>query len=79
LPFWQRLRRYARVAGGVTGANAAVVGILLAALYDPLWTSAVGEALDVVFVLAALGLLTLLKTPPWAVVGLGALAGWALL
>jgi chromate transporter len=79
LPFWQRVREVPRVAGAVTGANAAVVGILLAALYDPLWTQSVGQALDVVFVLAALGLLMLLRTPPWAVVGLGALAGWLLL
>jgi chromate transporter len=79
LPFWRRLRERRRVAGGVTGANAAVVGILLAALYDPLWTGSVGGALDFVFVLAALGLLMLLRTPPWAVVGLGALGGAVLL
>lgn len=79
LPFWQRLRERPRVAGGVTGANAAVVGILLAALYDPLWTGSVGSALDFVFVLAALALLTLIKAPLWAVVALGALAGALLL
>ena len=79
LPFWQSLRRKPAMAGAVTGANAAVVGILLAALYDPLWTATVTSAEDFVFLLAALALLMLVKTPPWAVVALGALAGWLLL
>lgn len=79
LPFWQSLRRKPAMAGAVTGANAAVVGILLAALYDPLWTATVIGAEDFVFLLAALALLMLVKTPPWAVVALGALAGWLLL
>ncbi len=79
LPFWRVLRRKPAMAGAVTGANAAVVGLLLAALYDPLWTGTVTAAGDFVFLLAALALLMLLKAPPWAVVGLGALAGWVLL
>ncbi|MGP1253455.1 MAG: chromate efflux transporter [Kiloniellales bacterium] len=79
LPFWQSLRRKPAMAGAVTGANAAVVGILLAALYDPLWTATVTSAEDFVVLLAALALLMLVKTPPWAVVALGALAGWLLL
>ena len=79
LPFWRSLRRKPAMAGAVTGANAAVVGILLAALYDPLWTATVAGAQDFAFLLAALALLMLVKTPPWAVVALGALAGWLLL
>uniref|UniRef100_UPI0038B36C00 chromate efflux transporter n=1 Tax=Algihabitans albus TaxID=2164067 RepID=UPI0038B36C00 len=79
LPFWQTLRRKPAMAGAVTGANAAVVGILLAALYDPLWTGTVTAVENFVFLLAALALLMLVKVPPWAVVAAGALAGWALL
>lgn len=79
LPFWQTLRRKPAMAGAVTGANAAVVGVLLAALYDPLWTGTVRGTEDFVFLLGALALLMLVKMPPWAVVALGALAGWALL
>lgn len=79
LPFWHTLRRKPVMAGVVTGANAAVVGILLAALYDPLWVGTVRGTVDFVFLLAALTLLLLVKMPPWAVVALGALAGWVLL
>ena len=58
------------------GVNAAVVGLLLAALYDPVWTSGVLSARDFVVALAAFALLVSWKLPPWLVVILGALAGW---
>lgn len=79
LPFWDRLRSQSIAQAGMRGANAAVVGILGAALYDPVWTSAVTGPAD--FFLAILGflLLTMWKAPSWMVVlllaGLGALAG----
>ena len=60
------------------GVNAAVVGLLLAALYDPVWTSAILSASDFGLALAAFTLLVFWKTPPWLVVILTALAGWAL-
>ncbi|KJK16662.1 chromate efflux transporter [Pseudomonas sp. 2(2015)] len=74
LPFWERLRRNPRLQAAMLGVNAAVVGLLLAALYQPLWTSAIGQPLDVVLVLLALVALMAFKLPPWLVViacGLG--------
>ena len=60
------------------GINAAVVGILLAALYNPIWTSAILAPLDFALALAAFGLLQFWKLPPWLVVLLTALAATAL-
>ncbi len=60
------------------GINAAVVGILLAAFYHPVWTSAVATRGDVVIALAAFALLMFWKAPPWLVVVLCALAGQVL-
>ena len=77
LPRWAGLRRRRGVAAAVRGTNAAVVGVLLAALYDPLWTGAVFGAADFAFVVGALGLLALARVPPWAVVCLGAMGGCA--
>ncbi|RDS90384.1 chromate efflux transporter [Pseudomonas fluorescens] len=78
LPFWESLRRSPRTQAALAGVNAAVVGLLLAALYQPVWTSAIFTARDVA--LALIGLLALMvwKLPPWlVVVGSGA-AGWLL-
>jgi chromate transporter len=60
------------------GVNAVVVGLLLAALYDPVWTSAILSPADFGLALAAFTLLVFWKTPPWLVVILTALGGWAL-
>lgn len=75
LPFWSLVNRSPRIRAAVTGANAAVVGVLLAALYDPVWISAVGTSAD--FALAAMlfVLLVFWKLPAWAVVLAGALGG----
>lgn len=77
LPFWSALRRSPGMQSTLGGVNAAVVGLLLAALYRPVFVSAVFGWRDFVFVLAALTLLRL-RLPPWAVVVLGALGGEAL-
>ncbi|HZG78356.1 MAG TPA: chromate efflux transporter [Paenibacillus sp.] len=77
LPFWQRLRRIAGVAHAVYGINAAVVGLLLAALYDPLFTGAVTSPLDFALAAAFYALLAYWKLPPWALVLVAALAGAA--
>ncbi len=79
LPYWRMLvaARWARAA--VRGVNAAVVGLLLAALYDPVWTTSVKSGRDFGFALAAFGLLTYWKVPPWLVVAGMAVAGAALL
>jgi chromate transporter len=75
LPFWDRLRRYPLAQAAMRGANAAVVGILGAALYDPVWTSAILAPHDFALALAAFLLLVIWKTPPWIVVALTAAAG----
>jgi len=73
LPFWAALRRRARAQAALAGVNAAVVGLLLAALYDPVWTAAVHGPRDFALALAALLALNAWKLPPWAVVaGCGA-------
>ena len=74
LPFWDALRRRAAVQSALRGVNAAVVGLLLAALYTPVWTSAIGAPRDFALGLVAFLLLALWRLPPWLVVVLGALA-----
>ncbi|HEY7746166.1 MAG TPA: chromate transporter, partial [Desulfuromonadales bacterium] len=69
LPFWEALRKNRQVRLALLGVNAAVVGLLLAAFYDPVWSSGILSAGDFVLGLTAFGLLTLWKTPPWLVVG----------
>jgi chromate transporter len=79
LPFWEALRRRASVQAALRGVNAAVVGLLLAALYDPVWSSAIKGRADVGLALIAFGLLMFWRLPPWLVVlitaGGGALVG----
>ena len=79
LPFWESLRRRPQAQAALRGANAAVVGLLLAALYHPVWTSAVHQPADFVVALGAYGLLVFWGCPPWLVVGLVAAAGGMLL
>jgi chromate transporter len=66
------------VRSALVGVNAAVVGLLLAALYQPVWTSAIKAPADFGLGLAAFALLVFWKTPPWLVVVLSALGGWGL-
>jgi chromate transporter len=75
LPFWNGLRRRPQAQAALRGVNAAVVGLLLAALYDPVWTSGIRSPAE--FALAALALLLLAfwRVPPWLVVVVTALAG----
>ncbi|RNF28545.1 chromate transporter [Massilia aurea] len=75
LPFWDRLRRHAATRHAMMGANAAVVGILAAALADPVWTGAVFDMRDAGIALAGFLLLVVWKAPPWIVVILSAAAG----
>jgi chromate transporter len=72
LPFWSELRRRPGVAAALKGVNAAVVGLLLAALYSPVWTSAIMGPVDLAIALAAFLLLAVWKLPPWLIVILGA-------
>jgi chromate transporter len=72
LPFWNELRRRAAVKAALSGINSAVVGLLLAALYTPVWTNAILKPADFAIGLAAFLLLMFWKVPPWLVVILGA-------
>jgi chromate transporter len=75
LPFWNWFRQHPVMRSVLKGVNAAVVGLLLAALYDPVWTSAIHAPADFAIALVALLLLAAWQAPPWLVVALGALAG----
>lgn len=78
LPLWGRLRGAAGAQAALRGVNAAVVGLLLAALYDPVITSAIRGPADVALALAAFAALQLWRAPPWAVVAAAAAAGWGM-
>ncbi len=75
LPFWDLLRTRASFQSAIRGINAAVVGLLLAAFYHPVWTSAIYKPTDFGLGLGAFGLLMFWKCPPWLVVILTALGG----
>ena len=75
LPTFGALRARPEVQAVLRGVNAAVVGILLAALYDPLWSSAILGPEDFGLALVALGLLAFWKLPPWVVVIVTAAGG----
>jgi len=76
LPFWERLRQSLRTQAALAGVNAAVVGLLLAALYQPVWTGAIFQPEDFGLALLALVALMFWKLPPWLVVMGCAVAGW---
>ncbi|MHC2019821.1 chromate efflux transporter [Methylobacterium sp. CM6247] len=75
LPFWDAFRAKPLAQAAMRGANAAVVGILAAALYDPLWTGAVLGPRDFALAAGAFLLLTIGAAPPWIVVVLTAASG----
>ena len=77
LPFWTSLRSRPMAQAAMRGTNAAVVGILAAALYEPVWTSAVLNSRDFAVALVGFVLLTVWKVPPWAVVLLTVMASSA--
>ncbi|HTT12415.1 MAG TPA: chromate efflux transporter [Burkholderiaceae bacterium] len=74
LPFWDELRRLHAARSVLRGVNAAVVGLLLAALYRPVWSSGITGAADFSLAAAAFLLLVAWQTPPWLVVLLSAFA-----
>ncbi|MGC4087751.1 MAG: chromate efflux transporter [Polyangiaceae bacterium] len=75
LPFWHRLREKPWARAALAGANAAVVGVLLAALYSPVFTEAVRGPRDLAAALLAFCLLEYWKAPPWLVVAAMAVSG----
>jgi chromate transporter len=78
LPFWEALRHGARMQAALAGVNAAVVGLLLAALVHPVATSAIRDPGDVALAAVALVALMRWKLPPWLVVAACGAAGWLL-
>lgn len=78
LPFWETLRARADAQAAMRGINAAVVGLLGAALYNPLWTSSVKSSGDFAVALVGFVLLTMWRAPPLLVVVIGAVGGIAL-
>jgi len=78
LPFWEDLRRRPAAQAALRGVNAAVVGLLLAALYNPVWTAGILNARDFALATGAFLLLFMWQTPPWLVVVLSALGGTAI-
>lgn len=77
LPFWSVIRTKSAVQAALKGVNAAVVGILLAALYDPVFVSAIQDHYDFIIALIAFGLLSYYKLAPWIVVLITAVLGAA--
>ncbi|WP_240547893.1 chromate transporter [Paenibacillus lignilyticus] len=75
LPFWNSLRASSYIQGALIGINAAVVGILLAALYNPLWTTAIIRPEDFALASILFTMLVYWKVQPWAVVISGAAGG----
>lgn len=75
LPFWQRLRGNATARAAMVGVDAAVVGLLAAAFFDPVWTHGIRQPADLVIAAAAFVALVAWRVPPWAVVGAAALVG----
>ncbi|XID94442.1 chromate efflux transporter [Paenibacillaceae bacterium WGS1546] len=76
MPYWSRLRQWKAARSALSGVNASVVGLLFAALYDPVWTSSVRTPVDLIFAGAALLALAVWKCPPWLLVLAAAGAGW---
>ncbi|MEK5079320.1 chromate transporter [Solibacillus sp. FSL W7-1436] len=79
LPFWDQLRNNPKITGAIMGVNAGVIGILIAALYTPIWTSSILEAKDFGLAVILYSMLAYWKLPPWIVVFTGAVAGGVLL
>lgn len=79
MPFWDRLRAQPRAADALAGANAAVVGILAAALYNPVFLAGVSGPVTMAVAAAAFVALQSWKLPAWAVVIAAAFTGWAVL
>ncbi len=75
LPFWEKFRTLTSARSLMQGANAAVVGVLGAALYDPVFTGSIGDLRDLALALACFVLLTAWSAPPWLVVLIGAAGG----
>ena len=79
MPFWDQLRAHPRAAGAVAGANVAVVGILAAALYNPVFIAGVSGPATMAVAATAFVALHSWKLPAWTVVIAAALTSWVVL
>lgn len=75
LPFWDSLRNNPKIKGAIMGVNAAVVGILISALYSPIWTSSILTPIDFALASILFSMLVYWKLPPWIIVVSGAIGG----
>lgn len=75
LPFWNTLRQNNKVSGALLGVNAAVLGILIAAFYDPIWVSTIQQPIDFAIAVILFSLLVYWKLPAWMIVLLGMTIG----
>jgi chromate transporter len=75
LPFWNILRQNPKIKGALMGVNAAVVGILISAFYNPIWTSTILKPIDFAFAAVLFSMLVYWKLPPWVIVVTGAVGG----
>ncbi|MFD1356320.1 chromate transporter [Fictibacillus halophilus] len=75
LPFWNMLRRNPKIKGALMGVNAAVVGILISAFYNPIWTSTIIKPIDFALAAVLFSMLVYWKLPPWVIVVTGAIGG----
>lgn len=75
LPFWDTIRRNPKIKGALMGVNAAVVGILISAFYQPIWTSSILAPIDFAFAAILFSMLVYWKLPPWIVVLSGVIGG----
>lgn len=75
LPFWDSLRNNPKIKGAIMGVNAAVVGILISAFYNPIWTSSILRPIDFGLASILFSMLVYWKLPPWIVVLTGAIGG----
>lgn len=75
LPFWDNLRRNPKVKGALLGVNAAVVGILISAFYQPIWMSSILAPIDFALAAVLFSMLVYWKLPPWMIVITGVVGG----
>jgi chromate transporter len=76
LPFWNELRNHPKMNGAFNGVNAAVVGILIASFYEPIWTSSILSSTDFALAAFLFSMLAFWKTPPWVIVLIGSFGGF---
>jgi chromate transporter len=76
LPFWNSLSHYPKIKGALMGVNAAVVGILISAFYNPIWTSTILAPTDFAFAALLFSMLAYWKLPPWVIVVTGITGGY---